>query len=1079
MENYNIYDEIGRGTHSFVYKARRKRSIEYVAVKSTAKSRMDKVLNEVPFLHKLDSPYVLKFFDWYESSNHIWLILEYCIGGDLLNLITQDKQLPESVVQLFRQLPRKRLQFDGLFDRDGKPGGGLRKISKLIYTAADCHVKSIIRNDAVQLGALPPVDSELLRFGVMTPEELLSCSTEALEDQLKEIYISLKSSTAEEPEKRSVIAYLFSLCRHSKLANVIVNSSILKLLIRMLAQQTRSNASSVATAQNPMLPMLCLVLGMLFRFATFIAPSSPDQLQGLVTTLMGIVHGRFSDLDEESAVVSGGLESRPLALACLGELVFYISTQQEWELPMKGVECVLSCVEAPHIVMRYYAVQTLGNMLVHCTDLLLPRLMSEQIVVALLRGLVQCATADFDDHVDSEESGMNLALRTTITETLAQVLRHLRSPTSAASLPLKLKRSIMLFFAKPEILTAVWRGVQSTPEFFDVAVTSLNIVNAFLEMKIVSDREAEQTAIKASRTLLLERVVTFPAIGRILEIKTARDGEDSETSETATLLRAKALLLLHLGVQLNRSFLLSFIQNQFLDLVEQILVPFSSHLQSSAGDTESSAPRVQLPAMEMYLAQCALNLCKLTIRMALKLGADCFSSHEDTGDQDHTGDTDSLTRRRPPQIASASFELFHGLLANPTCQLQFVHYFVANESNQYTFFLRLMAKLLTTFPNERLNLSRGSTTTTVALYVSEILLDLFQFAATEANAIVFVEKEMLFTLLLPAVVEHVLPSRDEADAAEEREDLAASSMRILYTVLLDFDYTMNESDVGKEDEDFRGTFIRLHLLPCFKSMLSGAEAVDESAWRFASEFLVGLLSSDSSLLQETEELQLAPIIVGLLNLPGDLGFRSLPPSVTRLVKMLVDREDVPMGLLYEAHIAGSLLSSLAFIVQKESWVSSLTDLLAILLHLLHARYESMRQSEESLAAPPGFDKLADCSPLMIQLCAAHAHEGDLQEQPEELSPGKSSPVSTEIREGAQMTREVVDLASRCLVFLSQHVIDAITGFASHRRPSGRGSGLTPTRLAHGTTSVSEQITKTAAGIMRLCRAADSSRLSSS
>lgn len=44
MENYNIYDEIGRGTHSFVYKARRKRSIEYVAVKSTAKCRMEKVI---------------------------------------------------------------------------------------------------------------------------------------------------------------------------------------------------------------------------------------------------------------------------------------------------------------------------------------------------------------------------------------------------------------------------------------------------------------------------------------------------------------------------------------------------------------------------------------------------------------------------------------------------------------------------------------------------------------------------------------------------------------------------------------------------------------------------------------------------------------------------------------------------------------------------------------------------------------------------------------------------------------------------------------------------------------------------
>ena len=43
MENYKIYEEIGRGSHSSVYKARRKHTITYVAVKSTAKSRMDKV----------------------------------------------------------------------------------------------------------------------------------------------------------------------------------------------------------------------------------------------------------------------------------------------------------------------------------------------------------------------------------------------------------------------------------------------------------------------------------------------------------------------------------------------------------------------------------------------------------------------------------------------------------------------------------------------------------------------------------------------------------------------------------------------------------------------------------------------------------------------------------------------------------------------------------------------------------------------------------------------------------------------------------------------------------------------------
>ncbi|EQC33117.1 ULK/ULK protein kinase [Saprolegnia diclina VS20] len=101
MENYNIYDEIGRGSHSVVYKARRKRSIEYVAVKSTGKGRKDKVHNEVLHLIKLESTFVLKFYNWYESSNHIWIIFEFCIGGDLLKLLAQDTALPETSLQTF------------------------------------------------------------------------------------------------------------------------------------------------------------------------------------------------------------------------------------------------------------------------------------------------------------------------------------------------------------------------------------------------------------------------------------------------------------------------------------------------------------------------------------------------------------------------------------------------------------------------------------------------------------------------------------------------------------------------------------------------------------------------------------------------------------------------------------------------------------------------------------------------------------------------------------------------------------------------------------------------------------------
>lgn len=56
MENYHIYDEIGRGKYSVVYKARKKQTIDYVAVKSTEKNRMSKVMmSEMPLFFPSNS----------------------------------------------------------------------------------------------------------------------------------------------------------------------------------------------------------------------------------------------------------------------------------------------------------------------------------------------------------------------------------------------------------------------------------------------------------------------------------------------------------------------------------------------------------------------------------------------------------------------------------------------------------------------------------------------------------------------------------------------------------------------------------------------------------------------------------------------------------------------------------------------------------------------------------------------------------------------------------------------------------------------------------------------------------------
>ncbi|XP_078440235.1 kinase family with ARM repeat domain-containing protein [Wolffia australiana] len=98
MNNYHIYEAIGRGKHSVVYKGRKKKTIEYYAIKSVEKSQRSKVLHAGKILHKLDHQNILKFYNWYETSAHLWLILEYCVGGDLMKLLAQDKRLPEDAI---------------------------------------------------------------------------------------------------------------------------------------------------------------------------------------------------------------------------------------------------------------------------------------------------------------------------------------------------------------------------------------------------------------------------------------------------------------------------------------------------------------------------------------------------------------------------------------------------------------------------------------------------------------------------------------------------------------------------------------------------------------------------------------------------------------------------------------------------------------------------------------------------------------------------------------------------------------------------------------------------------------------
>ena len=64
MDNFHIYDNIGEGRASTVYRGRRKKTVEYVAIKSIDKRHMERVQNEVRVMHTLNHQNTLKFYNW-------------------------------------------------------------------------------------------------------------------------------------------------------------------------------------------------------------------------------------------------------------------------------------------------------------------------------------------------------------------------------------------------------------------------------------------------------------------------------------------------------------------------------------------------------------------------------------------------------------------------------------------------------------------------------------------------------------------------------------------------------------------------------------------------------------------------------------------------------------------------------------------------------------------------------------------------------------------------------------------------------------------------------------------------------
>eukprot|EP00252_Welwitschia_mirabilis_P016587 TRINITY_DN3663_c0_g1_i10.p1 TRINITY_DN3663_c0_g1~~TRINITY_DN3663_c0_g1_i10.p1 ORF type:complete len:700 (+),score=152.64 TRINITY_DN3663_c0_g1_i10:691-2790(+) len=129
VEDYTVSKQIGFGSFSFVWLARHKHKGHEVAIKEIPTERLNKklqesLLSEIEILQKINHPNITRLHETKEEQGRIYLVLEYCVGGDLSSYISHHGKVSESKARHFmRQLAAglRVLREHNLIHRDLKP----------------------------------------------------------------------------------------------------------------------------------------------------------------------------------------------------------------------------------------------------------------------------------------------------------------------------------------------------------------------------------------------------------------------------------------------------------------------------------------------------------------------------------------------------------------------------------------------------------------------------------------------------------------------------------------------------------------------------------------------------------------------------------------------------------------------------------------------------------------------------------------------------------------------------------------------------------------------------------------------
>jgi len=98
LEDYSMLSVIGKGSYAKIMLVRSKVNGKLYAMKSMKKKYIEKknqvqrIMTERDILTEIDHPFLIKIHESFQNETKVYLILEYCPGGELFGLLSKRKR---------------------------------------------------------------------------------------------------------------------------------------------------------------------------------------------------------------------------------------------------------------------------------------------------------------------------------------------------------------------------------------------------------------------------------------------------------------------------------------------------------------------------------------------------------------------------------------------------------------------------------------------------------------------------------------------------------------------------------------------------------------------------------------------------------------------------------------------------------------------------------------------------------------------------------------------------------------------------------------------------------------------------